>query len=209
MAARTVACPSCAAPHDLRNPGILRFACPYCGSVVAWDEERVRLAGRQSVLSEGFTRLYTGAAGSLHRQRFVVLGRARYRFDRGAWDEWYLETEDGAIRWLTEDNHELALETETEGETVPPRANLRPGARLRLHSTPFVIEEVGEAECVGLEGDLPREVDVGERYPYADGSSPDGRYSLGIEYDDDPPTVFVGRWLKRNELQLDDEGADW
>jgi hypothetical protein len=209
VVARTISCPSCSAPHDIHNPGIIRFACPYCGSVVSWDEERIELAGRQSVLDEGFTRLYTGAAGSLHRSRFVVLGRARYAFERGTWDEWFVEMEDGSIRWLTEDNHELALETEIDDAAAPPFENLRPGARFELRDGTFVVEEVGEAECVGLEGDLPKDVEVGERYPYADGSSPDGRYSVGLEYDADPPTVFVGRWLKRNELKLDDEGEDW
>lgn len=208
-APESVTCPSCGAPHDIANPGIVAFACPFCGSVVSWDAERVRLAGRQSVLSEGFTRLYTGAAGSLHQTRFVVLGRVRYGFERGTWDEWYLELQDGSIRWLTEDNHELALESQVEGEAVPLADRVRPGSRLTLHDTSFVIEEVGEAECLAVEGDLPREIELGETYPYVDGSSPDGRYSLGIEYDGDPPAVYVGRWLKRGELELDDEGADW
>ncbi len=52
-------------------------------------------------------------------------------------------------------------------------------------------------------------VSFGERYRYIDGSSPDGKHSLGIEYDAGPGAVFLGDWLAHGELTLDDEGEDW
>jgi hypothetical protein len=73
----------------------------------------------------------------------------------------------------------------------------------------FVVEERGQAECVGAEGELPFVVQMGESYRYVDGSSPDGKHSLGIEYDEEPATVFVGDWLRADELVLDDEGEGW
>ena len=71
------------------------------------------------------------------------------------------------------------------------------------------MEEVGNARCIGMEGDLPQAILTGEEYPYVDSSTPDGQYSLSIEYDEDIPTIFMGRWVKYGSLQLDDEGKDW
>jgi hypothetical protein len=209
MSSTSVTCPSCGAAHDLVNPGIIMFACEYCGTAVYWDQEKIRAAGTQATLPEGFSRLYRGAAGSLHQKRFVVLGRVRYSFGRGFWDEWYLDCADGKTRWLTEDNHELSWQGQIQLDTVATFESYRPGSLIAARDASFYVREVGTAECIGIEGDLPKMITTGETYPYVDASSPDGRYTLGIEYDDDTPTAFFGRWLKWSELKLDDEGVQW
>ena len=208
MSARSITCPSCGATHELHNPGIIMYSCEYCGSAVYWDEEKIRSAGTQATLPEGFSRLFRGATGSLHQKRFVVLGRVRYSFGAGFWDEWYLDCADGTMRWLTEDNHELAIQGALDLE-VGPYESYAPRSMITARDIHFVVQEVGTAECIGIEGDLPKRIEVGEKYGYVDASSPDGRYTLGIEYDEERPTVFFGRWLKWAELKLDDEGVDW
>ena len=183
--------------------------CEYCGTAIYWDQDKVMAAGKQSLLPEGFTRLYRGASGHLKGQNFLVTGRVRYSFGRGFWDEWFLEFQDGSIGWLTEDNHELALQNRRDLKNCPPANALSPGSMFRAWNMEFIVQEVGHAECVGVEGELPIRVETGEKYLFADASTPDGKYTLGIEYDHDPPAAFLGRWLKYSDLRLDDEGLDW
>ena len=202
-------CPSCGGPWPTHNPGIVVVVCEYCGGVFYLDEEKVRAAGRRSVLAEGFSRLYRGATGSYHRKRFRVLGRVRYGHDRGFWDEWFLELDDGEIAWLTEDQHQLAVQRAVELADLRPFEHYRPGVRLLAHDTEMMVQEVGHAHCLGLEGALPRDIELDETYPYADATSLDGRYSLGLEFDGEPPSVYLGRWLSHRELALDDEGDAW
>ena len=210
MTPQSVSCPSCGATHDVLNPGVITVVCEYCGNAVYWDEEKIRSAGKQSVLPEGFSRLYRGATGSLDHRRFIVMGRVRYSFGKGFWDEWFLEFNDGSIGWLTEDNHELALQTRTSPGRIPAAESLHPGKSFNIRKdTTVVVREVGEAECIGVEGDLPIAVTTGETYKFADAGTPDGRFVFGIEYDADPPTVFIGKWLKYGDLTLDDEGLEW
>lgn len=203
-------CPSCGASHSLANPGIVMFLCDYCGTAVYWDQEKIEAAGKQSVVPEGFSRLYRGAVGTIRQKRCVVLGRVRYSFGRGFWDEWYLERAGNTMIWLTEDNHELCWQSriELEGGALPFEM-YAPGVTIQARDMKFVVREVGNAECIGIEGELPKHVTAGESYPYVDAGSLDGRYVLGIEYDDDKPAVFFGRWLKWSELKLDDEGVEW
>ncbi len=209
MKPNQIQCPSCGATHDIYNPGIITLVCDYCGNAVYWDEDKIRDKGKQSVLPEGFSRLYRGATGSLFNKRFHVLGRVRYSFGKGFWDEWFLEFNDGETGWLSEDNHEFAWEIPAPDVIVPPMSSVKIGDMVDVKERLFVIEEIGEAECIGMEGSLPKDLQTGETYPYADGSSPDGRYTVGIEYDEDPPTVFVGRWLKYASLSVDDEELEW
>jgi Domain of unknown function (DUF4178) len=205
MTIRDVSCPGCGAPRRIANPGTMMFVCTYCGNPVYWDADQVRSVGAKAALTEGFTRLYREAKGSLRGTRFETLGRVRYDFGRGFWDEWYLQFEGGTTAWLTEDNHELCLEWRVN-EAPPPDNGF---ARVTLGGIEFVVEERGEARCVGAEGELPFVVTLGERYRYIDGSSPDGKHSFGIEYDAAPGAVFLGDWLAHGELALDDEGDDW
>lgn len=206
---KEVTCPSCGATRALHNPGIVLFVCEYCGNSVYWDEDRLKDLGKQSILAEGFSRLYRGATGSLYDKRFVVLGRVRYSFGRGFWNEWFLEFQDGKTAWLSEDNHEFALETEASWPETPLFQSFKPGKYIWIGDTQFVVEKVGRAKCIGIEGNLPKVIQTGEGYDYVDGSSPDGKETFGIEYDQDPPTVFVGRWVSHAALNLDDEGQDW
>ena len=209
MAAQTVSCPSCGAEHRIFNPGVVTIVCDYCGNAVYWDASKLKDIGRQSILPEGFSRLFRGATGSFHQKRFIVMGRVRYSFGKGFWDEWFLEFADGAIGWLTEDNHEFAFQKRIQGKPVPPIEVMFPGKAFKASKIDFVVEEVGAAECLGMEGDLPIVARTGETYRFADASSPDGLYAFGVEYDQQPPTVFIGRWLKYAELTLDDEGLEW
>jgi len=200
-----VNCPTCGAPLPVNNPGIVIAVCAYCHGVCHWNEQGAQAAGKQSMLGEGFTRLYRDATGTLRGKRFVVDGRVRYSYGRGFWDEWYVQLEDGSTAWLTEDDHELALQWPHAG---PLQCGaLQPGAQVTLDGRTFVITELGEARCLGLEGSLPEVLLPDETYTYADASSPDGRHALGIEMDETPPTLFLGEWLGHGELVLDDEGA--
>jgi hypothetical protein len=207
--AKKFSCPTCGAPHTVENPGVVMSVCEYCSNAVIWDEDAIRDAGKRATLPEGFTRLYRGATGRLFKKRFLVLGRVRYSFGRGFWDEWYVELQNGSTGWLTEDNHELALQQAVPDVNVRPFDSYMLNTSFKVGDSEFVVQELGQARCLGLEGDLPRALEPDESYPYVDASSPDGRYTLGIEYDDERPSVFRGRWVKHASLKLDDSGRDW
>jgi hypothetical protein len=193
----------------VQNPGVLMVSCAYCATAIYWDNQKISAAGFKSALQEGYSRLYRGATGSLLNKRFIVMGRARYTFVRGFWDEWHLEMQDGSMLWLTEDNHELRVEKEITGVEVPPAGKCGVGMRIRAGADTFIVTETGVARCAGMEGSLPKVLTPDEEYPFADASSQDGARSLGIEYDDDPPAVFYGDWLNPASLKMDDEGNDW
>lgn len=203
-------CPGCGSELAPKNPGVVQVVCEHCGNAVWWDGQAIRNLGRQSILPEGFSRLYRGATGRLAQSRFRVAGRIRYAFPSGFWDEWYLAMEDGTWAWLTEDDHELAIERAwPEAKVTAPFISFAPGQRFSLGGVEWHVEELGTARCLGMEGELPEHADTGDSYPYIDASSLDGRYSLGIEYDQNPPTAFKGHWLRWSALKLDDEGDDW
>ncbi len=209
MSTPSVQCPTCGAGHSIHNPGVVTVNCEYCGNAIYWNDGEILNAGKQSILPEGFSRLYRGATGSLLNKRFNVMGRIRYSFDRGFWDEWFLEFEDLTIGWLTEDNHDFALQERKQPTKMPPYDSLAPGKTFTIRHRHFQVQERGLATCLGMEGNLPIKATTGEEYRFVDASSLDGRFALGIEYDATPPTLFLGKWLRSSEIQLDNEGLEW
>ena len=174
----------------------------------------MKASGRESRLTEGFSRLFRGATGSIKGERFVVVGRVRYSFGRGFWDEWYLAFETGAYAWLTEDNHELALQIELEDDlAVKDFESYRIGEELKINGEVFRIQELGMAKCLGLEGELPAGYLPDEVYPYVDGSSLNGAQTFGLEFDEpesgSKARVFVGTWLKAADLEVDEDDYSW
>jgi len=211
---KRIECPSCGAEHTLPDPSTISLVCDYCDNVIIWDEQGMKLSGKQSRLSEGFSRFYRGAIGEIKGKRFQVLGRVRYSFGRGFWDEWYLMLDTGETVWVTEDNHELAIQEAYDlGDQFGHYSNYSVGDDLEISGGAFRIQEIGLALCLGIEGAVPKEVLPDEKYPYIDGSSLNGTKTIGLEYDGPnqgmPPTLFVGSWLNFGDVKLDDEELDW
>ena len=120
----------------MNNPGIVTIVCEYCGNAVYWDADKVKDAGKQAILPEGFSRLYRGATGRLKSRSFFVTGRVRYSFGHGFWDEWFLEFSDGAIGWLTEDNQQIRQQITITSPVFPLCLDIlklwRKGIRLQV-----------------------------------------------------------------------------
>jgi hypothetical protein len=195
---RQFQCPSCGAGNVVTNPGIVMKVCDYCKTAMYWDEDAVLSAGRKSLDLPPSSRFRLGMGGKIKQQSFRVLGRLTYAHESGTWNEWFIEMQDGKILWLTEDEGEIFLEGPLElTSRVPPHTELQPGQRISLNDKVGVVEEIGEARCLGGEGQIPFRVEIGEIYPYVDGSTEDGSNSFGLEYDGKSGEVraFLGRIL--------------
>ena len=207
---RTINCPSCGAEGRIDNPASVSYTCPYCDNIVLFDKEGLKLSGKSSRLSEGFSRLYRGATGAIDGKRFYILGRVRYSFGRGFWDEWLLDIGEDEPVWLTEDNYELSLQSPYDLANPPAINKLKVGKNISLRGLKFRIQESGKAKCIGIEGELPRSILPDEEYLYVDGSSLDGKYSFGIEFDDDlKPACYIGTWLTQDKLVMDENDYGW
>jgi DNA-directed RNA polymerase subunit RPC12/RpoP len=199
---REFKCPSCGAANVVTNPGILMKVCDFCRTAIYWDKESALRAGKKSMELPRSSRFRVGATGKLGKHKFTVLGRLRYAHEKGEWDEWFIELQGGRIQWLAEDEGELFLEKPLKlTSEVPPYGKLEPGMQIALNDRTGVVEEIGEARCLGGEGQIPFQVEIGETYPYADGTGADGDFIFGLEYDTESgvPSAFIGKVISPRE----------
>lgn len=196
-------CPSCRAEIDADKKFAHMVVCHYCKSTIILDEKAASLAGKMAVLPQSLSPLYVGGSGRVYDHRFRVLGRVRYGYEQGYWDEWYLSLDDGTTAWVSEDERKLTLERLKVEET--PKIlyeDTNPGDHVTLGKKTLHVDERGEATCEGAEGQLPFPVVLGEKTPFLDLS--DGRNFATIEYDDDGSArIYYGRRVKGKSLRMD------
>jgi Domain of unknown function (DUF4178) len=172
--------------------------CDFCKTSMYWDKESALRAGSKSMELPPSSRFKVGASGKIEGKTFAILGRLVYAHEKGSWSEWFIEMQDGSIKWLSEDEGELFLEEPLALKIpVPKYEELELGMHILLNDKQGVVEELGEARCIGGEGQIPFVVEIGEIYPYADGAGIDGSFSFGLEYDTEgeKPSAFIGKIL--------------
>lgn len=196
-------CPSCGASIDADRQFAHMVVCEYCHSSIILDEKAAALSGKMAVLPQTLSPLYVGGSGRVHDHRFRVLGRVRYGYEQGYWDEWYLSLDDGSTAWVSEDERNLTLERLKVDET--PKISYEdtsPGDHVPFGKKTLHVDERGVAQCEGAEGQLPFPLVLGEKVPFLDLS--DGHNFATIEYDEDGAArMYYGRRLKGKSLKMD------
>lgn len=207
-------CPSCGAQIEADSRFAYMVVCESCDSSVVLDARAAHVAGKMSTLKPPSGVLYTGATGTLGEQEFRVLGRVRYGYGQGLWDEWFVSLEDGDCVWVSEDEDDLTVETYVHlPGTSFGHDFLEPGDRIRLGQEGFTVTEKDVATCEGGEGQLPFMIVPGERVPFLDLTG-DDRFGT-VEFEDDGVRVFVGKRISPERIELDRTrqeagiGSDW
>ena len=202
-------CPTCGIGLDPDERFAALIVCPGCRSAIVNDTEALRVAGTMAVLPTPRSGLQVGIRGTVKGIGFTAVGRVRYRYPKGYWDEWFLRTDDGRDAWISEDGEGLRLEERIAVEKFPAAwADVRPGKVLRIRKNSYRVTEKQIAVCEGGEGQLPFVVEPDEEVHYLDFA---GRQATGtIEYTEDGGvTVFLGRQLGPKTFTVDGGGAGY
>jgi len=193
-------CSSCGAPVEIKNRFSKVFVCDYCGTHLRIEGDDLSIAGKYPKLSEYPSIFSVGSRGSILEKDFVILGRMRYRYDGGFYDEWFLEL-DGENSWLTEDEGTYTLYTDLlEAVDIPEIETLRAGQNFTIGDRKVMIKEKGSAVVEGGEGELYFYVEPGSGVTYIDAISEGKRVS--IEYTDDEIEMFTGRPLLKRDITV-------
>lgn len=198
-------CPSCGAALALANRFSKVVICQYCDQTSYVDTGGLSPKGRSGKLIESFSILFVGASGTLEGKRFRVLGRLRYEYYGGFWDEWFLEMEEGKFLWLQEDEGTfVAFQKKQIDSELPDISQFSVGTSLELGGRRIFITEKLEATIVGGEGELFFRVLPGQNVSCIDGNSSGSQ--VAIEITPNEIELCIGREVSIDDLILDEEG---
>lgn len=174
-------CPSCAAPLELSYRAAKSVVCSYCGQTSFINAGQLEAYGGAKLLLADYGSLFElHQRGKIKNLPYEVVGRLRFEYYEGFWDEWLVLLNNQEEAWLMEDEGELTLfrkatlhgdapsfEHIKVGRTVELRLQLPDSNQSGLY--PIFIIEKHKAIIRGGEGELPFIVEPGEQADYADG----------------------------------------
>ncbi len=202
-------CPSCGAllPHRFRYTKLVH--CEYCQSLLAFGDGPAEKIGEQAALAEHPALFELYRAYRYGSQTLEPIGKLRYDYGRGFWDEWWCLDEQGSGIWVSVDEGDFAIERPVEEFTsqaleMPPYADLDLGSKWRLLDQHWRVTELGEAQFVGLAGEVPDAMDQRRAFRYAHLERP-GKHLITLEYPLDGDAAeadgFVGTWVDPFDLE--------
>lgn len=174
------------------------LVCGYCGTHLKVTDDGFDAAGKHAKLAEFPSIFKVGSRGTILGKPFTALGRMRYNYPGGHFDEWFLEY-DGGTAWFTEDEGTYAIFTEVEDALeFPDITGVRAGQNVMVGAKKVMVKEKGTAEVAGAEGELSFYVEPGTKVVYMDGVS-EGK-KIAIEGTEDEIELFTGRPLLARDI---------
>lgn len=201
---KQMSCPACHAPLTIENRFVKMVTCDFCGQVSLLHDAGLDPTGRTAKLAEFASPLYIGATGALQGRRYQVVGRLRYQYEGGFWDEWFLTFDNDKPGWLVEDEGAYTFYVKTTAQgSLPSFDTVAVGNRVTIAGREVFITEKGHAEIAGGEGQLAFQILPGEKIDYIDGASEDRLVS--VEYTEDEIEVSLGHAVPHDALVIDEE----
>ncbi len=200
MATEQYSCPSCGGPLTLESRFSKMVICPYCGQTCLVSAAGLDPTGQTGTLADFPSMLAIGAKGTLRGEPFHVLGRLRYKYDDGFWDEWFIQL-GGRFIWLQEDEGTFtSFAKETITAELPAFGDIQVGKSLNVNGRQIFVTEKNEAMIAGGEGELRFSIKPGERVDYVDGTA-DGKV-ISIEFAPDEINLSVGEAIPFEQVSI-------
>lgn len=199
---RTANCPSCGAPVEFAWSGAVQTACPYCHSILVRHDVDLEKVGEVADLPPDASPIQLLTEGVFDNRRFTVIGRIRYEWRQGSWNEWHLLFADQSSGWLSDAQAEYAVSFPAKPPAPLPRQDqIKKGQLIQLAGAPFYLTHLTPVRYVGFEGELPFTTADLSEFLTADLRTFDPRFAT-IDYSEEPPLLFTGRFACFDELRL-------
>ena len=185
-------CPQCGYTLSLYFTHTKLVQCESCKSTIFLEDETAQVWGDSSVLAPEISILKCNTPFFYKQKTYLPLGKIRYSYGRGLWEEWWVKDTQNNEYWLSIDEGDLVLQQKVD-VTYPDTFfdRLRLGL---ITSDGWVVSELGEAKCEGFEGSLPKKINIGSTYAYAHLSGKDAQLRT-LELTEGKLEAYEGVWI--------------
>ena len=154
----------------VRGAALPYSTCAYCQTLILHHDGRVEDVGRVAVLPVDVSPIQLGTVLQPGDLRLTVVGRVRWAWSGGSWNEWLALGDDGTQHWLGEAAGLYMLTVEAPAWLDLPAVQdfvqggpIAPGRAVELGGRELFASDVKEVDCLGSEGDLPLSTEAGTR----------------------------------------------
>ena len=200
----TINCASCGASLPVQYRYSKMVVCSYCGQTSYLVGDEATAQGIKIILADYGSILKTGAFITLKTKKARVMGRLRFEYAGGFWDEWMLllDGEDPANEvWLQEDEGEFILyRKQNNAPLTATYDDFVVGQTTTINEKEIFVAEKHRATICGGEGELPFRVKPGEKADFVDGIGVDTATPFSVEFMPEATVLNTGELLTINDI---------
>lgn len=196
-------CPSCGAPVVFKSPLSISSVCQYCQVILVRHDRDLRLAGQMAALLDDTSPLQIGTRGSFGGTSFELIGRRKMQWSGGTWNEWRVWFQGGREGWLGEAQGFFSMAFDLDPQPDLGKMDRHAaGVALNIGGVRYVMEDIKDAWCSALEGELPGDLSQGLKVRSIDATGDDLAYA-NIEIDSTGKTrVATGHWFFFGDMPM-------
>lgn len=205
-ASAELSCPSCGAPVPLVHAALPYAVCGQCQTLIVRDGNETKAIGKSAVLPFDVSPIQIGTRGTADGQRFEVIGRVRWGWSDGSWNEWLLSI-GSSTAWLGEAMGMYVITAEAPellgsplGQQFATSGTVPLGAKIEVAGAHFTATDIKQAHCLGGEGQLPFPCPADWTMTNVDFRSADGG-ALSLQRDGNGVSAWLGRYVALDELK--------
>ncbi len=191
-------CPQCGDLLSIYFKYSKLIKCNSCGSAIFLEDDAVKLIGKSAVLSPEPSLIQLHKPFKFQNKRFTPLGKIRYSYGRGFWEEWFLKDDKNQEFWLSIDEGDFVLEEKIKF-SLPFKKNHT--FKVGQNFNEYQVTEIGTGVCVGFEGELPEAIKLDESHTYVHLSRGHGEL-LTLELSENETMTFKGQWIDPLEIKV-------
>ncbi|MDQ7084181.1 MAG: DUF4178 domain-containing protein [Sulfurovum sp.] len=191
-------CPQCGDSLALHFTHVKLVLCDSCKSTIFLENDATRLAGDSSVLSPEISIIHLNIPFMYAQKQYLPLGKIRYSYGRGFWEEWWLKDSANKEYWMSIDEGDVVLEQSITLDSKPIEWSSLVVGQILWDA--WLVTELGTATCEGFEGSLPKYVSKGSAYAYAHLSGKDAQL-MTLENANDGLEAYQGKWISLFDIK--------
>jgi len=198
-------CPQCGDALNINIKYSKLTRCNSCKSTIFLEDDAVKNLGLMNLLSDESSPLKLQQKFRYDKHEYLPIGKIRYAYELGFWEEWFVLDEKQNPSWISVDEGNLILEKsfglqKSEIEELIKKSRLR--RTVTVQGKKYRVTEKDEGICQGFEGELPRAIKFGTKLNYLHLSSLEENLHITLEEEEGEYMAYIGRWLDIYEMEL-------
>lgn len=202
-------CPNCGAAVRFRSADLPVKVCGYCRSSLVRTGGVLESMGVAAAVPDDVSPLQIGTRGQWDGAPFELIGRVRWRWADGGWNEWLMLFADHSTGWLGEAmGRYMALQAiDHSGMRTGVVRALRDdtlitlGMDATIDRVRYSVTDIKQATCVASEGELPFNAPAGLTMKSVDLMAADG-HCASAQKEGGSVAVYVGMYVDLAGLRV-------
>jgi len=203
MPIKLLNCTQCGTELNLHFKHSKLIQCPSCKSTLFLEDESVTNFGEKSSLSQETTLLQLNKEFNYKGWYFRPIGKIRYAYELGFWEEWFVLDKEGQESWISVDEGDFVIEKalELNVKEIIETMSKRVGQTVKIQLQEYLISEKEQGVTQGFEGELARVIKPNTKLDYMHLTATKKNQHITLEKENGNYSAYIGEWIDAYKIE--------